>query len=135
MAVRALKQKPVTIEIPPETPAVLRKFIETILPIIRPWLVEICSEALQKAFGPLFLLQSIPEEMWVCSVPEAAKILKIDRNRAYEEIHKTGTIRGIPVLPGKPYRVSKLALAMRLMGEKQDDAANTVLPTERNPYL
>lgn len=65
---------------------------------------------------------------WTCSVAEAANLLGIDRNTAYSLIRSTGTLAGVPVLRvGERYRVSKLALVMRLMGE-QAGGAGTGLP-------
>lgn len=70
-------------------------------------------------------------EDWTCSVPEAARLLGIDRNTAYDEIRRTGSLAGVPVLKvGERYRVSRLAIAMRLMGE-QAGAENTGLLTTR----
>lgn len=88
-------------------------------------------EDVQRELARIAAVQVTGDE-WTCSVAEAAHLLGIDRNTAYAEIHRTGSLAGVPVLQiGERYRVSKLALAMRLMGEKQDGAASTVLPTKR----
>ncbi|MCS7256282.1 MAG: helix-turn-helix domain-containing protein [Thermomicrobium sp.] len=76
----------------------------------------------------LAAVQVVGDE-WTCSVSEAARLLGIDRNTAYAEIHRTGCLAGVPVLRvGERYRVSKLAIAMRLMGtEHQTSDATTGL--------
>lgn len=59
---------------------------------------------------------------WTCSVAEAARLLGVDRNTAYAEIRRTGTLAGVPVLRiGERYRVSKLGLALRLIGGTRPD--------------
>ena len=76
----------------------------------------------------LAAVQVVGDE-WTCSVPEAARLLGIDRNTAYAEIHRTGSLAGVPVLRvGERYRVSKLALAMRLMGEQVSAGHTGLLP-------
>ncbi len=66
-----------------------------------------------------------------CSVTEAAKMLGIDRNTAYAEIHRTGTLAGIPVLRiGERYRVSRVAIMQRLMGEQAGEVGTGLLSRE-----
>lgn len=88
----------------------------------------------QSELARLVAVQAVGDE-WTCSVPEAAKLLGVDRDTAYAEIHRTGTLAGVPVLRvGARYRVSKLALAMRLMGEEQAGAADTGLLETRKEF-
>ncbi|MDW8006455.1 MAG: helix-turn-helix domain-containing protein [Thermomicrobium sp.] len=66
-----------------------------------------------------------------CSVTEAAKMLGIDRNTAYAEIHRTGALAGIPVLRiGERYRVSRVAILQRLMGEQAGEVGTGLLSRE-----
>ncbi|GBD19200.1 hypothetical protein HRbin27_01704 [bacterium HR27] len=66
-----------------------------------------------------------------CSVTEAAKMLGIDRNTAYAEIHRTGALAGIPVLRiGERYRVSRVAIMQRLMGEQAGEVGTGLLSRE-----
>lgn len=60
-----------------------------------------------------------------CSVAEAAQALGIGINSAYEKIHRTGSLFGIPVLRvGRRLRVSRLGLVFwALSGTGQAGAA------------
>lgn len=72
----------------------------------------------RRELAQLATVQAVGDE-WTCSVPEAAKLLGIDRNTAYAEIQRTGSLAGVPVLRiGGRLRVSKLALLRTLAGEQ-----------------
>jgi hypothetical protein len=93
---------------------VLKLFVDELARLLAAELRAVVQAELRR----LVALQIVGDE-WTCSVPDAAQLLGIDRNTAYAEIHRTGSLAGVPVLRvGERYRVSKLALAMRLMGEQ-----------------
>lgn len=92
--------------------------LEALLQRLARLVADELREQVQQELARLVAARVIGDE-WTCSVAEAANLLGIDRNTAYSLIRSTGTLAGVPVLRvGERYRVSKLALAMRLMGEQ-----------------
>lgn len=87
-------------------------------------------EEIRAELSRLVAVQVAGDE-WTCSVTEAARLLGVDRNTAYAEIRRTGTLAGVPVLRiGERYRVSKLGLALRLLGEGTRPDVGAVRPGE-----
>lgn len=88
---------------------------------------EEIREDVRRELAQLASVQAVGDE-WTCSVPEAARLLGIDRNTAYAEIHRTGSLAGVPVIRiGGRLRVSKLALLRTLTGEQPSGGAATGL--------
>jgi len=95
---------------------VSRDAFDQLLRTLARYVADELREEIEKELRRVAVTHIVGDE-WTCSVAEAARLLGIDRNTAYAEIHRTGSLAGVPVLRiGERYRVSKLALMQRLMG-------------------